>query len=462
MVEYGRTGLRTQNGLIYDEMLPELTGMRGVKVYREMESNDAMVRAFLYAIEMLVRQTSWIVEPGGDSEADSEAAEFVESCMDDMETTWQDTISEVLSFLVYGWSLHEIVYKRRNGRTRKVGGSKYTDGLIGWKKLPGRAQDTLYQWEFDRDGELAAMIQEDPNTFEHLRIPVGKCLLFRTSTAKGNPEGRSVLRGAYRSWYFKRRLQEIEAIGVERDLAGLPVIRVPDEIRIWDPRDQEGQSINAALTNMVKNIRRNEFEGLVLPMSFDIQLLSTGGSRQFDTGSIIGRYNTEIAQTVLADFLMLGHEGTGSFALSEDKTKMFSIALGTYLDAVCEAFSNQAITKLIDINGDHFAGITDYPRLTHGSVDTADITKTSQYIKDMVGIGVIVPDEQLEDFVREMADLPERSRFEDERNADPRREAQRREPERAAGMTAAGGADDGGEPDPEAVEAAKRRLGIGW
>lgn len=33
--------------------------------------------------------------------------------MHDMQDTWTDTISEILSFLTYGWSFHEIVYKRR-------------------------------------------------------------------------------------------------------------------------------------------------------------------------------------------------------------------------------------------------------------------------------------------------------------------------------------------------------------
>lgn len=63
------------------------------------------------------------------------------------------------------------------------------------------------------------------------RIPMSKAMLFRTESVKDNPEGRSILRNAYRSWYFKRRIQEIEAIGIERDLAGLPVIHAPERLR---------------------------------------------------------------------------------------------------------------------------------------------------------------------------------------------------------------------------------------
>ena len=107
--EIGRIGQRRYGGVIYEEFLPELRGSRGVEIYREMSENDDVVGAILYAIEMLVRQTDWIVEPGGGTAKDREAAEFVQSCMDDMQSTWVDTVSEILSFLTYGWSLHEIV-----------------------------------------------------------------------------------------------------------------------------------------------------------------------------------------------------------------------------------------------------------------------------------------------------------------------------------------------------------------
>ena len=145
--EIGRIGQRRYGGNIYEEFLYELRGKRGIEIYREMSENDDIIGAILFSIEMLVRQCSWNVQPGGDTAKDKEAAEFVESCMNDMQETWIDTISEILSFLTYGWSFHEIVYKRRMGNTKDTRTkSKFNDGLIGWKKLPIRAQETLYQW----------------------------------------------------------------------------------------------------------------------------------------------------------------------------------------------------------------------------------------------------------------------------------------------------------------------------
>lgn len=129
---------------------------------------------------------------------------------------------------------------------------------------------------------------------------------------------------------------------------------------------------------------------LVLPHGYELELLSSGGTRQFDTNAIINRYDTRIAMTVLADFIFLGHQQTGSWALSSDKTELFALATGAFLDIICETFNRQGIPALIDINGQHFAGITEYPKMTHGDIEDADITKVSAFIKDMTGIGVLI------------------------------------------------------------------------
>jgi len=408
--EIGRIGQKRYGGTFYEEFLRELRGKKGIETYREMAENDDTIGAILFAVEMLIRQASWNVEPGGDTPKDKEAAEFVEQCMHDMQDTWTDTISEILSFLTYGWSFHEIVYKRRMGKTRdQKTRSKYNDGLIGWRKLPIRAQETLYQWEYDDEDNLIAMTQLPPPNYGLITIPMDKAMLFRTKSRKGNPEGRSILRNAYRSWYFKRRIQEYEGIGIERDLAGLPVFTAPEDIAIWDEDDPDMVKLRTGMEAMVQKIRVDELAGIVKPHGFEFELLNSGGSKQFDTNAIIQRYDTGMAMTVLADFIFLGHQQVGSFALSSDKTELFSMAIGAYLDIICETFNSQGIPQLIDVNGSHFDGITDYPKLAHGDIENADIQKLASYIKDMTGVGILVPDDGLEDYVREAAGLPERT-----------------------------------------------------
>lgn len=409
-LRYGTSGY---GSIFFEEFLQELRGVKGVQAYTEMADNDATIGAILFAVEMLMRKCEFHIEPAGKSAKDKEAAEFVESCMNDMERTWADTLSEILSFLTYGWSYHEIVYKRRVGKTSSpITNSKYADGLVGWRKLPIRAQDTLYGWEYKDDSDdLIGMTQQPPPDYRLVTIPIEKALHFRTRSRKDNPEGRSILRTAYRAYYFKKRLEEIEGYGMERDLAGFPVLYSPPDMDIWDD-DPDTREKLARAEHIVSSIRRDAREGLVIPggeNGWKLELLASSSKRQFDTNAIIDRYDKRIATSVLADFVMLGQQQVGSFALADSKTKIFALAIGTYLDVICEVFNNQGIPRLIDLNGDHFKGITDYPKMVHGDIEEKDLQQFASFIKEMVGIGVIVPDEALEEEVRRVGGLPEKT-----------------------------------------------------
>ena len=118
--ELGRVGAKHYGGLFYEEFLPELQGVRGVRVYQEMSDNEDFCGAILFAIKMLIRQASWSVRAASSNTVDKRAAEFVESCLHDMQSMWTDTVSEILSFLTYGWNVHKIVYKRRMGRKKNL------------------------------------------------------------------------------------------------------------------------------------------------------------------------------------------------------------------------------------------------------------------------------------------------------------------------------------------------------
>jgi len=117
----GVAGDNTHNGQIRsDEFLPELRGKRAIKKYREMRENDSTIGAVMYAVEQILRDVDLSVKPVDDSEAAKREADFVESVLEDMEHTLDDHISESLSFLSYGFSWFEVVYKRRDGKTLRT------------------------------------------------------------------------------------------------------------------------------------------------------------------------------------------------------------------------------------------------------------------------------------------------------------------------------------------------------
>ena len=410
---YGRTGLKYAGGFIIEEFHRALVGTQGIKVYREMQDNDAVIGGVLYAIKTLIRQVDWRIEPSGDSPQAQEQADFVQGCLDDMSHTFEDFITEILSFLPYGWSYFELVYKRRGGDTDDpTTRSQYDDGKIGWRKIDIRSQDSLQRWEIDEAGGIQGMWQASAPRYELLFIPIEKALLFRTERTKNNPEGRSILRNAYRSWYFLKRIQETEAIGIQRDLVGLPVLQVPPEI-MSPTASAEQQSLRGQLEQLIQEIHRDEREGVVIPSELDqdgkptgfkLGLLSTGGQRQLDIDAIVRRYEQRIAASVLAEFILLGMDGIGSFALASSKTDMFGLAIGAIMDQITATFNRFAISRLMDINS---VPRELWPTLVHGDVESPPLDELGTFINSMASAGVIKPDAALERKIREMANLPE-------------------------------------------------------
>lgn len=415
--EYGQTGLKNWGGRVDEEWLMQLASQeKRIKIYREMRDNDPVIGAVLYAIDMLIRQATWRVSPAGPQNEYQEAATFVEECMDDMSQPWLDIISEVLSFLVYGWSYHEIVYKQRAGEQqeeKEKPSSKFNDNRIGWRKLPIRSQDTLDQWQIDTSGGIQGLWQIPPTSGMRLFVPIEKALLFRTSVHKGSPEGRSLLRNIFRPWMFKKRIEEIEGIGIERDLAGLPVVYAPTRIMLSNATADEA-AVYAQLKKIVQNVRRDEQEGLIMPgdrdengqLLYELKLLSTGGTRQFNVGEVVNRLDQRIAASVLADFILLGQQKVGSFALASSKTELFSMALGTYMGGIAEVMNRYAIPRLFAING---WAQDKLPRLEHGDVEMPNLAELGAFITQLAAAGApLFPDEDLEAHIREMARLPKR------------------------------------------------------
>ncbi len=406
--EIGVSGLRAYGGYVNEEFLPELRGTKAISQYRQMSSNDAVIGAMLFAMKALASQVEWHVTAVDDSSAADEAEEFVEDVLfDGMDHPFADAVKEALTMLEYGFAPLETVYQRRK-----------KDGKIGLKKLALRSQDTVQRWDIDDAGQWQGFWQQPPSG--HLiYIPADRMLLFRTEPNRGNPEGRSILRNAWRSWKLKTRIEEIEGIGVERDLAGLPVVRVPGRLMEPEATPEEMAQL-AAWEMLARNIKRDRQEGVVLPNDrddsgnyfYDVSLLSAGGSRQFDTSAIIDRYDRRIAATVLADFIFLGQQGVGSYALSSDKTALFGVALGSFLKIIRDQINRVLLPRLWTLNG---MKPETMPQVDHGDIETPNLSELGNFVSNLSRSGMMLfPDQQLENTLRKMAGLPEAPERDDE------------------------------------------------
>ena len=122
---------------------------------------------------------------------------------------------------------------------------------------------------------------------------------------------------------------------------------------------EQGKMVEG-LRKMVRSVRRNEQEGVIFPVEYDqdtkqklfeFTLLNSGGARQHNTDAIIRRYEERQLMTILADFIMVGHQQTGTYNLHVDKTGIFREALNATARSIAEVFNRHAIPRLFAANG---------------------------------------------------------------------------------------------------------------
>jgi phage gp29-like protein len=165
--------------------------------------------------------------------------------------------------------------------------------------------------------------------------------------------------------------------------------------------DAASQAARDYYKTVITNIHRNQDEGIIMPSTqyapddgggkmYDITLLGPSSQRQFMTDQIINRYNKLIAMTVLADFLMLGQDQTGSYALAETRNNIFSLSITAILDSVADVINSYAVPRLARLNAD--INPETLPKLTHGDVASSAAADVATAISNLARGGVTIPD----------------------------------------------------------------------
>lgn len=416
--EFGVSGLRRWGGAVHEERLRELRGRAGRLLLREMRMNSPVLGAVFMGVENAMRRVSKRVKPASEGAGDRAAAEHVESCFHDMSWSWRTQFTFIMEMLEQGFSLLEVCYKRRLGQNPPAycedpAPSLHDDGKVGWRKWAPRPATSLASWIFDDAGGILGINQQPEGdwSYEIKPIPISKLLHFRTTAYPANsPEGLPIHRTAYVPWYYSKQMMEVEGIGVERDLAGLPIVYLGRGTSL-----QGTNSDYAKSQDLVVNIRIDEQAGIVVPHpklgtagegeGMLVDLLTSGGTRAHNVDRIIGRYDKRMALSCLAQFIMLGMERVGSYALSRHQGDLFVLAVTAWLSNIADVINRHAIPPLVRYNA--FSGLTGYPELVFGSVGIPDLKEMSDYVNSLVQARVLEPDAELERHLRQLADLPQ-------------------------------------------------------
>lgn len=424
--ELGGVGLKKAGGTILEESRRELRFPEANRTFRTM-AQDATIHAALSLFEMMISRVDWTPDLGIEPDAAMKArGEFLQQCINDMDHTWRSFIQESTSALTYGYSVHEKVYRRRYWNN----GSKYNDGKIGLKKLPIRSQDTINKWLYSADGrELIGVQQSLSNVSDGglrygnlvsltgsglIDIPRKKFMLFRVDAKRDNPEGNSPLRGCYNAWKYRTLIEEQEAVGVTRDMNGMPTLYLPPRYMSEDASAAE-KTIYEYYKSVIRNIQNNEQSGLILPQAFDpeskqplfkFELTSTMGSKMYDTDAIIKRWDNKILMVLFADMLKMGQDQVGSYSLAGAKTNIMAMAIEARLQEIADVINNDLIPQLFALNGER--PDAELPKLQYGDLDEVDLDEFSKAIQRIGSVGGLERDRTVMNKIRKALKITER------------------------------------------------------
>jgi hypothetical protein len=152
-------------------------------------------------------------------------------------------LRESLGFLDFGFYYFEKTFEVK-------------DGMIEWKEFAPRLPKAHYLWSDGSewiDGHPSGITQQVNTTDEKkvmtLTIPWQKLILFSYEREGNNFEGVSILRNAYKHYFYKDLLYKVSSISSERYGVGIPTAQV---------KSTTSKENKLKIDNSLKNIRSNE------------------------------------------------------------------------------------------------------------------------------------------------------------------------------------------------------------
>lgn len=360
-----------------------LRGKTGLMQYDKMRKGDGTVRSALNLVKTPVLSARWFMEPASDSARDRNVAEFIWKALTDwMSTSWPQFLYECLYFLDYGVYVFEKVFRDDHPDA---------GGKITWQKFSPRHPLDINEWVYDRNGGLAGVRVPVPDrdgaggtSSDDRFIGIEKLLVFTNEREGGSARGVSILRPAYKHWYYKDNLYKIDAIQKERHGIGIPIISLPPNFTAEDRRIAE---------DLGRNLRTNERAHVVLPPNWEILFAKLEG-QPVNALTSAEHHDKMIRQSVLAP-----PEGA-----TEAKDQEIFLRSTRYIAGIVTDIMNKyAIPQLVHYNWSR-VGV---PVLRARGIGEAEEQRTRSFtVRNYVGAGLIVPDERLEEHLRRDLDLP--------------------------------------------------------
>lgn len=378
---WGDSGTMRYSGFFYEEPNAIMRDWERVDNVEEMRRMDGACQAALRACKTPIMAAKWRVE--GDN---PKIVKWVEEMLfEQLRRPWKDFVRESLTCFDFGFSIFEKIYEKRGN-------------YICLADLEPRIQHSILRFRMSSGAPgITQVIKTDEFPRAYAEVPIEKLLILTNEKEGDDITGQSVLRAAYKHYHFKNLFYKIQGIAAERNGVGVPVVKMPDSY---------GAADKAAVEEMLTNYRSNQRSYILLPSKdWELDILTPKSNAHGNAiEDAIAHHNNMILLTVLATFLNLGGDGTGSFALSKDLSSFFLKSVEDRLEYWRAQFNRQVLAPMVKMN---FGKNADVPEVKYGPIGDINFQELATTLSTLASAGLIRESGALIKYVHDTFQLPE-------------------------------------------------------
>jgi len=365
----------------------------GLDVYRNMMVDD-QVKAVMAMKVNAVLSPGWKIESASEDEGDVEISKFIEHCLDDgMKGDFKKNLTNILSALIYGYSVTEKVYQ-------KFEKGEYA-GKVGLKCLKTRPAHSFYL-HTDEYNNLVKIEQltnlSGSIYFEGDKLKYFIVYSFHSDNSDfDNWYGVSDLRAAYRPWFAKDMI--IRFLNIYSERFGMGVVHGKYARGL-------GKKEITDLQNMIDGISAKT--SFLTPDSVNFEILEGKRSGQAQFIDTIKMYDTAIARSVLVpNMLGFTDNATGTYNLGEKHFDLFMMILENIQSDIEGVINEQIVRELVDYN---FADVEKYPEFKFQPLTQEDRQELAKIFITAFEKGTVIATEDDEAYLRESLNFPSRKK----------------------------------------------------
>lgn len=410
--EIGSSGINRSGGQIFDEELnAALSNGSWFNIASKMYATEAAVSSSYKFITAPVKIANWSFEYPDGATPDSEVLEFCNDIWRKSEKTWQQTLSQICFYLMWGVFPFEICWFI----------DKAT-GTVWLRKLAPRKPSAWNKWEFDVNGTPTAYIQRAPSgvngQWNDVKIPADKMVVFKNDDfLDNNQNGISICRSAYRSFKMKEEILISDRARLHRFGSPIPVFTEPPD-ELSKTREQR-ESNRATVEEIIYQLRSGRYPYIILPALWTMTLATPeAGSSDLITSAEY--HDGQMFISMLAQAMGMGSSMTSTQGLGGTFKDTASLGPASYAKYIGETLDNNVFHPLIRMN---FGEQKYYPCWKASNVNGYGIADVLPYVSSATQQGGLTHNYGLEGWIRNISGIPPITKEEyEEKNMAPKAE----------------------------------------